>query len=102
MRPAEVFPARLRGGSRRPGRRQSIACAAAELVTCMEKSIRASNVVSPSRREALKQIGAGVGALATAGCMPAPDRCGGPPAPAATGPLASVDHFVVLMMENRS
>jgi phospholipase C len=67
----------------------------------MEKSIRVSNVVSPSRREALKQIGAGLGAVAAAGCIPPPDRCGDQSAPAG-GPLASIDHFVVVMMENRS
>jgi phospholipase C len=58
----------------------------------------------PSRREALRQIGMGLGAAAGAGCMPAPDRCGGGP-PVSASPaslLAGIDTFVVVMMENRS
>jgi len=60
-----------------------------------------------TRREALK-AGIGLGALATAAaaCGPASNRCaGGPRGPAdgvAAAQLASIDTFVVLMLENRS
>jgi phospholipase C len=65
--------------------------------------ILTSGARQPSRREALKHLGLGVAAAAGAGCMPAPNRCGGmPPAAPATGPLGAIDTFVVVMMENRS
>ncbi len=71
----------------------------------------------PSRREALKQIGAGLGAAALPGCGFAPtlaEECAESPEsrqtpdlapgrdPAAHDLLSSIDTIVVVMMENRS
>jgi phospholipase C len=65
-----------------------------------------------SRREVIKHLGLGLGAAAVtgAGCIPPANRCAGGPGstPAAGaplppgGPLAGIDTFVVVMMENRS
>ena len=69
-----------------------------------------------SRRDALKNLGAGVSAVASgvaagsSGCM-GPDRCAGGPLPvegtseaarAQASLLAGIDHLVVVMVENRS
>ena len=53
-----------------------------------------------SRREVIAGAGAAVGATATStsGCAPEP----GDSAETATAPVASIDHVIVVMMENRS
>jgi phospholipase C len=58
----------------------------------------------PSRREALLQLGVGVGAVVSGTrCMPAPIQCGGvAKTPGSSARLANIETIVVLMMENRS
>ena len=65
---------------------------------------KASPTTSPNRRDALWQLGVGVGAVVSGTrCMPQPIQCGGmTPTPGSSPLLAGIETIVVVMMENRS